>query len=97
MGWVQVRKRAADLFRFLITLLARPETVFASDEPFSELLYQLRCHYDVWQTELAERLGYEQSYISALEIGLKGPPMEEFVQRMEAAVPLTPTEDTQSH
>lgn len=63
--------------------------------PFSDLLYRLRCRYDVRQTELAERLGYEQSYISALEIGLKGPPTEEFVDRLEAALPLTEGERDQ--
>jgi transcriptional regulator with XRE-family HTH domain len=60
--------------------------------PFSELLYQLRCRYDVRQTELAERVGYEQSYISALEIGSKGPPTEEFIERLEVALALTPLE-----
>lgn len=63
--------------------------------PFSELLYRLRCRYDVRQTELAERLGYEQSYISALEIGLKGPPTDEFVDRLQSALPLTHAERDQ--
>ena len=27
-------------------------------------------------------LGYEQSYISALEVGIKGPPTEEFVRKL---------------
>lgn len=60
--------------------------------PFSELLYRLRCRHDVRQAELADKLGYEQSYISALEIGIKGPPTEEFVERLAAALPLTPEE-----
>ena len=63
--------------------------------PFSEFLHQLRRRYDVRQTELAALLGYEQSYISALEIGLKGPPTEEFVQRLGAALPLSDAEREQ--
>lgn len=34
------------------------------------------------QAELAVRLGYEQSYLSALEVGKKGPPTSEFVGRL---------------
>lgn len=60
--------------------------------PFSELLYRLRCRHDVRQAELAAKLGYEQSYISALEIGIKGPPTNEFVERLATALPLTPEE-----
>lgn len=60
--------------------------------PFSELLYRLRCRHDVRQAELAAKLGYEQSYISALEIGLKGPPTDEFLERLSAALPLTSDE-----
>jgi transcriptional regulator with XRE-family HTH domain len=38
--------------------------------------------HGIRQAELAEALGYEQSYISALEVGLKGPPTEVFVERL---------------
>lgn len=34
------------------------------------------------QRELAERLGYEPSYLSALERSEKGPPREDFVRRL---------------
>jgi transcriptional regulator with XRE-family HTH domain len=48
--------------------------------------------HNVRQVELAELLGYEQSYISALEVGLKGPPTQEFIERLKAALPLSSTE-----
>lgn len=48
--------------------------------PFSHFLHELRLRHQIRQAELAELLGYEQSYISALEIGAKGPPTEEFVE-----------------
>lgn len=50
--------------------------------PFSKYFHQLRMSYGVRQVELAELLGYEQSYISALEIGTKGPPTQEFIERL---------------
>ncbi|MCU7374873.1 helix-turn-helix transcriptional regulator [Paucibacter sp. O1-1] len=59
--------------------------------PFSKLLYEFRCCYDIRQVELAARLGYEQSYISAIETGLKEP-TPEFVRRLEDALPLDPAE-----
>ncbi|MDO8457707.1 MAG: helix-turn-helix transcriptional regulator [Burkholderiaceae bacterium] len=61
--------------------------------PFSHLLHDLRVRYGLRQADLAERVGYEQSYISALEVGLKGPPTDEFVERFSAALSLT----TQEH
>lgn len=50
--------------------------------PFSHFLHELRLRHQIRQSELAELLGYEQSYISALEVGIKGPPTQEFVQRL---------------
>ena len=38
--------------------------------------------YGIRQADLAQLLGYEQSYISALEIGAKGPPAQEFLDRL---------------
>lgn len=38
--------------------------------------------YGIRQKDLAEMLGYEQSYISALEIGTKGPPTEALVSKL---------------
>ena len=31
---------------------------------------------------MAEKLGYEQSYLSAIEVGTKGPPTDEFLERL---------------
>lgn len=41
--------------------------------------------HGVRQVELAERIGYEQSYISALEAGAKGPPTPEFIDRLNSS------------
>lgn len=60
--------------------------------PFSHLLHDLRMRHNIRQSELAELLGYEQSYISALEVGLKGPPTAEFVERMMKTLSFTPQE-----
>ena len=57
--------------------------------PFSQLLHDLRVRHGLRQAELAERIGYEQSYISALEVGLKGPPTEEFLDRVANAMSLS--------
>ena len=40
---------------------------------------------------IPELLGYEQSYISALEVGIKGPPTEEFVQKLITTLALPPS------
>ncbi|MFH0134834.1 helix-turn-helix domain-containing protein [Variovorax sp. VaC1] len=60
--------------------------------PFSHLLHELRLRHTVRQADLAALMGYEQSYVSALEIGLKGPPTPEFVEKLIAALPLTAVE-----
>lgn len=59
--------------------------------PFSHFLHDLRIRHQIRQSELAELLGYEQSYISALEVGIKGPPTEEFVKKLivTLALPLS--------
>lgn len=56
--------------------------------PFSHFLHELRLRHQIRQAELAELLGYEQSYISALEVGTKGPPTDEFVSKLIAALAL---------
>lgn len=54
-----------------------------SHEPVRPLpTHELRLRHGIHQTELAELLGYEQSYISALEIGTKGPPTPEFFAKL---------------
>lgn len=50
--------------------------------PFAHLLHELRMHHRLRQVQLAEQMGYEQSYISVMEAGTKGPPTEEFVERL---------------
>jgi transcriptional regulator with XRE-family HTH domain len=59
--------------------------------PFSHFLHELRLRHQIRQSELAELLGYEQSYISALEVGIKGPPTEEFVQKLITTLALPPS------
>ena len=57
--------------------------------PFSHFLYDLRMRHQIRQVDLAQRIGYEQSYISALEAGLKGPPTQEFVDRLKTELKLS--------
>lgn len=57
--------------------------------PFSQYLHDLRMRRRLRQADLAELLGYEQSYISALEVGLKGPPTSEFLDRLTDALALS--------
>jgi len=45
--------------------------------------------HGIRQTELAELIGYEQSYISAVEVGKRGPPTPEFVERLISALMLS--------
>ncbi|PKV46372.1 helix-turn-helix protein [Janthinobacterium sp. 61] len=59
--------------------------------PFSHFLYELRLRHQIRQSELAELLGYEQSYISALEVGIKGPPTEEFITKLIGTMALPPS------
>lgn len=60
--------------------------------PFSEFLRSLRRRRGLKQRELAERLGYEPSYLSALERSEKGPPREDFVRRLIRELALSPDE-----
>ncbi len=56
--------------------------------PFAHLLHDLRMRYGIRQRDLADRMGYETSYFSALEVGIKGPPPAEFVEHLIAALEL---------
>ncbi len=56
--------------------------------PFASLLHEMRTQRGLRQFELAEMLGYEKSYISSLEIGTKGPPTQEFVEKLIATLEL---------
>lgn len=44
--------------------------------PFTVFFKNLRLRTGLRQSELARELGYEQSYISAIELGIKGPSRE---------------------
>lgn len=63
-----------------------------SMSPFSRYLVDLRRRLGVRQGELADLLGYDQSYLSALEIGQKGPPTPEFVDRLAKTLELSEEE-----
>jgi predicted transcriptional regulator len=45
--------------------------------PFASALHSIRMQHGICQTVLADMIGYEQTYISALEVGKKGPPTQE--------------------
>lgn len=60
--------------------------------PFSKMLFELRASRGLRQKDLAEMLGYEQSYLSGLEIGTKGPPTPEFVEKLASVLVLTKDE-----
>lgn len=60
--------------------------------PFAGLLRNLRLSRRLRQNELARLIGYDQTYISALEVDLKGPPTTEFVDRLVDGLDLTPVE-----
>lgn len=60
--------------------------------PFATLLKSLRINRGLRQTELAELVGYEQSYVSALELDIKGPPNQEFISHLVGALELSQIE-----
>lgn len=63
--------------------------------PFSIFLKQLRLSRGYKQKELANHLGYEPSYLSALERSEKGPPRQDFVQRLIRGLELNENEQTE--
>lgn len=62
--------------------------------PFASLLNEMRKQRGLRQFELAELLGYEKSYISSLEIGTKGPPTQEFIEKLISTLQLDAEEQT---
>jgi transcriptional regulator with XRE-family HTH domain len=50
--------------------------------PFALYLRELRRRRSLKQKEVADLLGYEQTYISALERSIKGPPRRDFLTRL---------------
>lgn len=65
--------------------------------PFSRCLHELRMRHGIRQSELADLMGYEQSYISALEIGTKGPPTQEFVEKLAQTLELSADQRSKIH
>lgn len=63
--------------------------------PLSKMLQELRHRRGMRQKELAHLIGYEQSYLSALEIGTKGPPTGEFMDRLTNALNLDEKEQAE--
>jgi len=60
--------------------------------PFSTYLRTLRRARGLRQIELANLLGYEASYISALERSQKGPPRKDFIGRLIRGLKLDASE-----
>ena len=60
--------------------------------PFSRCLKELRLKRGYRQKELAHHLGYEPSYLSALERSEKGPPRRDFVNRLIQGLELDASE-----
>ena len=63
--------------------------------PFAEALRAIRLKRKLRQKDAAEMLGYEQSYLSALETGAKGPPKKEFIERLTRVYGLNELERTE--
>jgi transcriptional regulator with XRE-family HTH domain len=58
--------------------------------PFAAAFRDLRVFCGMRQADFAAKLGYEQSYISAIELG-KGPPGGEFIDRINERLQLSDT------
>jgi transcriptional regulator with XRE-family HTH domain len=62
--------------------------------PFSTYLLDLRWRYQLSQQELANVVGYEQGYISGIEVGKKNPPNEEFITKLIIGLDLDASEQS---
>ena len=62
--------------------------------PLSHYLRELRRKRNLLQKEAAEILGYEQSYLSALETGAKGVPKSNFLNQVIKKLELSESEIT---
>ena len=60
--------------------------------PFGNVLSQLRRSRKLQQRELAERIGVQPCYISAMEGGKKGPPSNAVIHKLIDALELSPEE-----
>ncbi|CAD6882233.1 helix-turn-helix domain-containing protein [Methylomonas albis] len=63
--------------------------------PFSHLLQAIRASRGICQSELSDLIGYEQTYISSLETGRKGPPPQAFIDRLAKVLNLSADEHAQ--
>lgn len=63
--------------------------------PFADTFYQIRMRYGIRQKELAELMGYEQTFLSTIELNKKGPPNKEFIQRFIQALSLSDSDANQ--
>lgn len=63
--------------------------------PFALYIKKLRKQRALKQIELADLLGYEPSYIGALERSEKGPPRQDFVRRLIQGLALNSEEQTE--
>nr|WKF58517.1 hypothetical protein HUO10_003017 [Paraburkholderia busanensis] len=61
--------------------------------PFSVVLRTLRARFEIGQGQFAERLGYRQGYISALECGTKLPKDTSLVPKIVQLLKLAPDEE----
>lgn len=61
--------------------------------PFSVVLRTLRARFELGQGQFAERLGYRQAYISALECGTKLPKDQSLVPKIARLLNLAPDEE----
>lgn len=50
--------------------------------PFASAMNSIRMQHGICQTVLADMIGYEQTYISALAVGKKEQPTQEFVEKL---------------
>ncbi|WP_423776800.1 helix-turn-helix domain-containing protein [Achromobacter mucicolens] len=63
--------------------------------PFAIYLRALRLSRGLKQQDVARLLGYEPSYLSALERSAKGPPRQAFVARLVRVLRLSPVEQAE--
>jgi len=63
--------------------------------PFAHFLKRIRGNRGYRQKELAHHLGYEPSYLSALERGEKGPPRQDFITRLIRGLSLNEQEQAE--
>lgn len=60
--------------------------------PFACELLEVRNRLGLLQGDFAKLIGYDQSYVSALESGIKGPPSPEFIETLIAVSGLSDSE-----